>query len=188
MTSPDSVLHSLEEVTLATVNPFLCLWSNFILPHSYFILSGWLLTDFFKKLIFFLKFLRDQPTPPYLNIWKYSWSKPGLEVEPRPSWSQCPQDCTGPCCLQSVGSVSACSSTSWQWDVSTAFPSKDCSPVSTGCQVRHRGHRASHSPTNCQSRRRNSDGMQSQVEVGCRGNAWARCHNADLGSSGAGVG
>lgn len=40
---PDSLILNLEEVTLATVNPSLCLQTNFILP--YFILVGQLLTD-----------------------------------------------------------------------------------------------------------------------------------------------
>lgn len=40
---PDSLILNLEEVTLATVNPSLCLQTNFILP--YFILVGQLLTE-----------------------------------------------------------------------------------------------------------------------------------------------
>lgn len=37
-TFPDSLFLNLEEVTLATVNPLLCLGTHFILP--YFILVG----------------------------------------------------------------------------------------------------------------------------------------------------
>lgn len=117
---------------------------------------------FFLNLAFFLKFLRDQGFFLYLNIWKYSWSKPpgSLEVEPRcrfiseqkffphgQHWTLFFVDywfCT--ClqlCLLNVKFV-------------YSFSFQRLSPPITVCQVFHSGRGASRSPVKCQSRKRSS--------------------------------
>lgn len=58
--SYDILLLSLGEVTLAIMNPYPCLGTNFIPPYYCFISMGWLLADFFLSLFFFpLKFLTE---------------------------------------------------------------------------------------------------------------------------------